>query len=65
VKYELYDANGNLRSLTEILQDLDKKLSQMTDEEKFIQLNTLPDEPNLKLFLDLLANSVKIKEAYK
>ncbi|MCI9355249.1 MAG: phage tail tape measure protein [Firmicutes bacterium] len=65
MKYELYDANGNLRSLTEILQDLDKKLSQMTDEEKFIQLNTLPDEPNLKLFLDLLANSVKIKEAYK
>ena len=65
MKYELYDANGNLRSLTEILQDLDKKLSQMTDEEKSIQLNTLPDEPNLKLFLDLLANSVKIKEAYK
>ena len=51
--------------MTEILQDLDKKLSQMTDEEKFIQLNTLPDKPNLKLFLDLLANSVKIKEAYK
>lgn len=65
MKYELYDANGNLRSLTEILQDLDKKLSQMTDEEKFIQLNTLPNKPNLKLFLDLLANSVKIKEAYK
>lgn len=65
MKYELYYANGNLRSLTEILQDLDKKLSQMTDEEKFIQLNTLPNKPNLKLFLDLLANSVKIKEAYK
>lgn len=54
---EVFDANGKLSPLNETFQDLDGKLSQMTDEEKINVLNTLFNKVDLKSVNALLANS--------
>lgn len=54
---KVFDANGKLRPLNETFQDLNGKLSQMSDEEKINVLNTLFNKVDLKSVNALLANS--------
>lgn len=54
---ETYDANGNLRSTNDIFEDLNGKLSSMTQEEKTKVLSDLFNKVDLKAANALLANS--------
>lgn len=54
---KVFDSEGKMRPLNETLQDLDGKLSQMSDEEKINVLDTIFNKVDLKSVNALLANS--------
>lgn len=62
MKYKLYNAKGELRQLNEIFKELNSKLNKMRIKDKD-KINTLLfSEVDRKAFINLLAESVKIKE---
>lgn len=54
---EVFDAEGNMRPLNEVFQDLDRSLEGMTEGEKTQVLNTIFNKVDLKSANALLANS--------
>lgn len=54
---EVFDAEGNMRPLNEVFQDLDQSLQDMTEGEKTQVLNTIFNKVDLKSANALLANS--------
>ncbi len=62
MKYKLYNVKGELRQLNEIFKELNSKLNKMRIKDKD-KINTLLfSEVDRKAFINLLAESVKIKE---
>lgn len=54
---KVYDAKGNMRSMDDIFNDLNKTLSKMTQGEQTEVLNTIFNKTDLKAVNALLANS--------
>ncbi len=56
---QVYDANGNMRPLNETLNDFNKAMSNMTDEEKTDVISTIFNKNDIKSINQLLSNSGK------